>query len=460
MGMSAAGTLTSQTREALTRCLAEDPAPSILIALSGGMDSVVLLDVLRSLAGEMGLTLAAAHLNHGMRPEAEKDAAFVAGLCRTWGIPCRVGYRDVPALAREAGASPEEAARRARYDFLEEARQAMGCRWIALAHHRRDQAETMLLRLGRGTSGQGLGGMRPRQGRLIRPFLDIPWEALRDYAAECGLSWREDATNADCSIPRNALRHRVLPALEAVFPAAQAHMAQAARLLRQDEDCLHTMAEDLAAPLGRRADGRWMLDLEKLASAHPALQGRAILLALRQAGCTEKLGTSHVEAAQALLTAQTGAAIDLPGGWRLWKERRVLALGRAGEAPAPLPPTPFPKGGGVLRLAGWEIQVAPGSFADGGQPLDAERIPEDAVLRRRQPGDWMQPLGMAGRRKVKDILIDDHVPRSQRENLLFLAAGSRVLHILGTQRIDESVKVSDSTRESIVLWTKNIEVES
>lgn len=422
-----------------------------LIALSGGMDSVVLTHVLCRLRGEEGLVLSAAHMDHGIRREAEEDALFAAAFCREMDIPCTVGRRDVPALAAEWGMSPEEAARAARYAFLEEVRQQTETDAIVLAHHMRDQAETLLLRLARGSSAEGMGGMRPAAGRRMRPLLDVPWELLRDYAAENGLSWREDSTNADASIPRNAMRHRVIPAVEDVFPGAQAGMARTARLLQRDDDCLRQLAQPLLAHMRMLPGGGGILPAAPLADAHPALAGRAVLMALRACGCEAYLTETHVDAIMRLTHGRTGAGVDIPGGWRAERDSRHVAflpVGReeAGEE------IPFPRVNAEIALGKRRVSVCFGR-KDGlpGQVLDAACIPEDAVLRRRMPGDRMQPLGMTGTRKLKDILIDDKIPARERDGLVLLASGSRVLHILGTGRIDESVKVSRNTREYIAI---------
>ncbi|WP_302514140.1 tRNA lysidine(34) synthetase TilS, partial [uncultured Desulfovibrio sp.] len=180
-----------------------------LLAVSGGADSTALLCIMTLLAPRHGWLLHVATVDHQLRPESAGDAAFVAGLCRTWHIPCRILTADVSRLARQNGLGTEEAARRARYALLEQARRACGATAILLGHHRGDVAEDQMLRFLRGTGWPALGGMRAEDAErhLLRPLLCTESRVLKELLHHCGITWREDASNADIRYTRNRLRH-------------------------------------------------------------------------------------------------------------------------------------------------------------------------------------------------------------------------------------------------------------
>ena len=223
------------------------PRELVLCAVSGGRDSMVLLHLLHALSGERGFRLAAAHFNHRLRPTADRDEDFVRGWCLERHIPLETGSGDVRAFSREAGTSLEDAARQLRYRFLEEAADKLGAAYIATAHHREDNAETVLLHLLRGTGLRGLGGIPPIRGRVIRPLLEAGRAEINAYAREHGVPYMEDETNADPAYTRNRLRLEVLPLLEEIAPGCTERIAGTGALLREEEAYLQRAAERSAA---------------------------------------------------------------------------------------------------------------------------------------------------------------------------------------------------------------------
>jgi tRNA(Ile)-lysidine synthase len=228
------------------------PGGRVLVALSGGPDSVTLLHVLRELeaVGEFQVA-GVGHYNHQLRgAAADLDEQFCRELADTLGIPFEAGRGDVRAMARAARRSVEDAARIARYQFLDEAANRLRADVIAVGHSLDDQAETFLLRLLRGAGPRGLAGIRPRAGRVVRPLLDVRRADIRAHAAEHRLAFREDATNDDCSVPRNRVRHGLMPYLEREFsPGIVEVLAREAAIAREDEDRLQREAIDLAASI-------------------------------------------------------------------------------------------------------------------------------------------------------------------------------------------------------------------
>ena len=306
-----------------------DRGARVLVALSGGADSVALLDVLRDLEREGHIAIAGvAHFNHQLRGgAADADEAFCRALAAQVGVPVEVGSADVRALAREQGRSIEDAARAARYAFLDAAAERLRADVIAVAHTRDDQAETFLLRLVRGAGPRGLTGIHPRAGRVVRPLIDISRSELRAYAAERGLEFREDETNRDVAIPRNRVRHELIPYLEREFsPGIVDVLAREAAIARDDEDRLQIEAIDLARSVVLMGnDGTVEVDTAGLTSLHPAMAARVARIALGPLAKTRFVGFDHVEALLDFArTATNGAALSLPGQQAVRRGARIV----------------------------------------------------------------------------------------------------------------------------------------
>ncbi|TNC16944.1 tRNA lysidine(34) synthetase TilS [Georgenia sp. 311] len=309
-------------RVAVRAALADLPAGAlVLVACSGGADSLALAAATAFVAPRAGLRAGAVVVDHGLAPGSDDVAARAAATCAGLGLePVEVRAVDV---GTEGG--PEAAARTARYAALAEAADAHGAAAVLLGHTLDDQAETVLLGLGRGSGARSLAGMAPVTGRWRRPFLAL---RRRDTEACCtalGLEWVTDVTNAPDGpwrradggpLRRSAVRHDVMPALEAALgPGVAQALARTARLLREDDDYLTRAAADLAARAGLGEDGEVDLDVAELAAEHPALRGRVLHLAATAAGCPPgALAAVHVAALDALVTHYHGqGALDLPG---------------------------------------------------------------------------------------------------------------------------------------------------
>jgi tRNA(Ile)-lysidine synthase len=290
---------------------------TLLVGLSGGADSVALLDALASLRRRRGFRVVAAHLDHGLRPGSAQDAAFCAELCRTLDVPLRVGAADVRArVARERGGL-EQAARRERYAFLRAVRDEEGAAAIAVAHTRDDQAETLLLRLLRGAGATGLAGMSPRSGDVVRPLLAVSRQEVLAHLRERGLAWREDPSNADTAHRRNRVRHELLPYLEERFnPGIRAALARTASVLADEAAHLRAEAETLLAGIVRQEGGTMLLRRGPLAEAPPAVARAAIRQSLLRAGGLAHVGALHVDRILQLARAKapSGRRLPLPGG--------------------------------------------------------------------------------------------------------------------------------------------------
>ena len=462
----------------------------VLVALSGGADSVALLLILRELERDGAVVVAgAAHLNHLLRgADADADEAFCAALAARFDVPFLAGRVDVAALARAGKRSLEDAARTARYAFLERAADTLDADAIAVAHTKDDQAETFLLRLLRGAGARGLAAIHPRAGRVIRPLIDLERAALREYLAAGGQAFREDATNADVSIPRNRVRHELIPLLESRFsPAVVDVLAREAALARDDEDFLQGEAIKLADRIvltGRTPGPADIhLDIAGLLRAPRALASRVVLGALQRQAGSRPIHFDHVERVFALAAAGGGGAISLPGqdavrsgAVIVLRRRRSVPLRgrlahRSGEAakgntfafslsiPGEVALDPQKLTVSAERLPGTDAaQARPMKWAARGTEVGvaaaALRLP--LAVRSRRPGDRFRPLGAPGARKLQDFFVDRKVPRGERDTVpLVVDASDRIVWVVG-QTVAEDFRVTDPSRGVILLKVRHL----
>jgi tRNA(Ile)-lysidine synthase len=307
---------------------------TLVVALSGGPDSVALLDALSLLQRSRGFRIVAAHLDHGLRAGSAEDAAFCASLCETLSVPLRSGQADVRSRAAREGGGLEQAARHERYAFLRRVREEENASAIAVAHTRDDQAETLLLRLLRGAGTTGMGAMRPRAGDLVRPLLAVSREQVLLHLRERGLAFREDPSNQDPGHLRNRVRHELLPYLEARFnPRVREALARSAALLADEAAHLRAEADELLRRIAREEEGVLVLRRGPLAEAPAALARATLRQALARAGGLRQLGAGHVEKLLQLVRspAPSGRRLPLPGGREARFSRAELRIG-GGEA--------------------------------------------------------------------------------------------------------------------------------
>lgn len=358
------------------------PGDRIVVGLSGGADSVCLLLILQVISGKMPLSLCAVHVEHGIRgQEALEDTAFCRQLCETRGIPFREVHCDVPGMARREGLSLEEAGRKARYETFARVREEWGGTKIAVAHHREDQAETLLLHLFRGTHLAGMQGMRPRQGVIIRPLLDVSRKEIEAWLCAQGVFWRTDSTNLTDDYARNRVRHRILPEARQINAAATAHLAEACDAIGEVMDYMEAEAERLYRlcrikrpmdaqtdrivadkfqelerttddEMSKQEDGKQSLtgvdcrttqkeiennqlesqegvtlNVNILAAAPPVLARFVLKKAYTDCcGQCKDVGAVHYVALMGLLAGETGKQLDLPHGVRAEKNYDRLTL--------------------------------------------------------------------------------------------------------------------------------------
>lgn len=466
----------------------------VLAACSGGIDSLALLDILDVLKDRLGIQVVAAHFEHGIRGQASlEDADFVREFCRRRGIDCHVDFASVPEEAARSGESLETAARRLRYDFLRRTaarlvRQEVATHVvIATAHHRDDQAETVLMHLIRGTGVRGLGGIRAGQGDLIRPLLFAGKKELAAYCQLRQLCPRHDATNDEADCFRNRLRLKLLPLLvEEYNPAIGDALCQLADLAQADEDYLQHSMESCWQELARERAQGFDLDLEGFLRQPLAMQRRLVQQAAWQASGSQLSYVQVQSVLQLAKNGRTGAELQLSFGLRagisydfLYIIKKTIpfsenngkmdSVGEFEKIPLQVPGiTRLPDGSSIVaELAASAAQLnrlCRSAGADEGRGIgrwvvygDWNKCNQPLTVRHRRKGDRVN-VG-SGHKKLKDFLIDSRIPRLQRDRLWLVTCGSgeeeRILWIPGVRRFDEAA--SDEQTKNFFIFHMNNE---
>lgn len=444
----------------------------VVLGVSGGVDSLALLQVLAALRGELELELHAVYVDHGLRPaEARAEADLVAVRAEALGVGFRTGSIPVRERARETGQSLEAAGRELRYAFLRQVAEELGGAVIAVAHQADDQAEEVLLRLIRGSGRAGLAGMsRVNAAGVIRPFLGFAKDDLAGYLQDRGVACLEDSSNSDLRFRRNRVRLELLPLLEKRFnPAVRESLWRTAEILGAEEELLAGLARraydrvlgersgpgDTEAALGLRLESG-VLRREPL-----ALQRRVLELALVELGAPVSFqGLADLLA----LSGSATGELHLPGGLRVVHEGgrlsfsypagRVASRGRlAADEAEPFELLlsgpgvwPLPALGTSIQLERLEHPPSPAELRAGRiDYLDAAAVSWPLVARSFRPGDRFWPLGGPGRRKVADFLSDRKVPRRARKQVVVLESSGQICALLGL-RIDQRCRLTASTK--------------
>ena len=414
------------------------------VAVSGGMDSMVLLHVLRSLGHQCHVV----HVDHGLRgAESDADRRFVEEHCRTLGIQIHVERVDVAVRAAERGLSTQMAARELRYEVFHRLLLGDGPHKLALAHHVDDAVETLLMNLMRGTGIAGWRGIAPVSGPFVRPLLTVRRSAIAGYAAEKGITFREDSSNTDPHYLRNRVRHELLPLMEALRPGSRGVLAREVEQFRElvtvvERSFGHALgsldtglAATCAVPFDLiNASGAPILFLQWLLAGkgfHPHL-----VVALHDAAGSSNTGARFLSDTHVVTVERVGLHIA-PRTDQRWPEARIgadLAIGpEAGLV--------------VIGCAPHEVEYGEGT---GTAWLDRDRLEFPLLLRQWQPGDRMRPIGLGGSKLISDILTDAKVPSATREHHRVLVSGGTIVWLLG-HRVADGFTVTASTRHVVKL---------
>lgn len=471
----------------------------LVVAVSGGQDSVCLLDVLRRLRAELQLDLQVAHLNHMFRGrQSEVEAEYVRDLARQWGLPATVAAIDVPAFRARHRLSKQEAARYARYRFLAAVAGQVGARQVAVGHTADDAVETLLMNLLRGSGLAGLRGILPSremnpgqlgprleshdwrtgelplpQGplpRVVRPILELFRTETEGYCQARGLAFRRDPSNLDMAYRRNWIRAELLPVLEQHVPGAKERLRNAADLLADEYSVVTRVVEERWSELARVGAGRVEFGLEPWSRLETALQRHLLRRAMETlAGSLEGFSRLHVDAAEAIVRrGRVGAHLELPREVRLekgytsfWLSGPLAPPPRGVAVPEKPVPLPVP---GVVALPGATLEASlleeyRNEYCSSSRweaCLDATRVGPLLWVRRRRAGDRFIPLGMDQPKKLQDFMVDEKIPREQRDRIPLVATPDQIVWVAG-YRMDDRFKVTPDTRRILRLQFQQIE---
>lgn len=447
--------IAERVRETVSRYRMFRNGESVLVAVSGGPDSVALLDVLSRLAVDWGLSLTVAHLNHMFRgAEADEDVLFVRNLAARYGLPCVAESIDVPAYRQEHGLSAQVAAREIRYRFLDETARAVDATAVALGHNADDQCETILLNFLRGTGLAGLGGIPPVRGIYVRPLIGV-WRAeIEAYCRLRNLVYRQDSSNLEAIYTRNRIRHHLIPLLERDYnPGLRTALLRLGEIARAENGYLDGEA-GRALNLARQSvsdEGGLSLDLDRLRELDPVICRRVLKQAWQEAAGGAQTDYKHIEDLFDLVHSPVGGRlVELPGGLTAERVRRCLVIGRAAGMPSSAPyavPLEVP---GETRVPGqdWSVRAV---LWDGEIDLDTVRRGQDRSrvyldydcltmplqLRNRRPGDVFSPFGLDGTVKLKKYFSDLGLPRAERDDQpLVVDARGRIVWVVGVRPAD------------------------
>ena len=462
--MTAASDLQTRITAAIRTQQLFRPGDTLIIGLSGGADSTALLDLLSTLPA-FPLRLIAAHLNHCLRgADSDADEQFCRELAAHHGIPFESRRVDVKTMARADSLNLEDAGRRARIVFFDELVTTRQARAVVLAHHTDDQAETVLMRLLRGSGMSGLAGMPWRNDRgYVRPMLEITRSEIEAYLSERHLEWREDSSNRDISFLRNRIRHELLPLLEQYNPSVRTCLTITAGILSAEDALLDDQTVQAAGQVCRFPDGTASCDISRLDALPLALQRRLIRLMLsRLAGNLEHITHRHLENILQMATAaRPNLRISLPQGLVAVKEYGTLIITsrdkpafESSEISIPGPGSYRLPDGSLLRI---ELSPAPVDPCGAATTacFDADRALFPWQVRTFRPGDRIQPLGMSGSKKVKDIFIDAKIPAARRTRTPLVFCGSELIWIVGLRTSRLSKIDSSTSRIIIAVLTEN-----
>jgi tRNA(Ile)-lysidine synthase len=455
--------LMERVKETIDRYVMFKEGERVLVAVSGGVDSLVLLDLLHRLSPDYSLELVVAHLDHGLRgEESREDARFVAELARRKGLRAVSERVDLRAHSAKERLGLEETGRLLRHRFLFTSAERVGATKIALGHTENDRAETILFNLIRGAGPTGLVGIRPVSLPIVRPLIEVAREEIIAYARSRDLSWREDHTNQDVSFSRNRIRHRILPLLREMNPRILEALKRTADLLAEEELALN----DLLTPLWEgviipQPDGRIVLRRERLSRFSKGVQALLLRRGLARArGDLQGIEKVHIDALLSLISSSRAhGELDLPGlVARVQGDELVLGDKERDEplsfeTPIELGRTRIPPLGITLHLSLEEWNGAGESLVEESSDVevaDADRVHFPLYLRGRRPGDRFAPLGLGGEKKLKDFLIDERVPFYERDRVPLLCDQKRIIWVVGL-RLSDAVRVTSETKKVLTM---------
>jgi tRNA(Ile)-lysidine synthase len=442
----------------------------LVVAVSGGADSVCLLHVLARHQDGLDVELHAAHLNHQLRgAESDADASYVSDLARKVGMPATIERRDVAAYHDRKGGSLEEAAREVRYGFLAEVAGTVNATKVVTGHTCDDHIETILLHLLRGAGTAGLGGLQSRSvlpyGEngspldVIRPLLEVTRQETMAYCRRHRLAPRSDSSNESFSFLRNRIRLELLPVLRSYNPGIDRALVRLADIAGDDISFIEEQASLVWPDLARKDSDALYLNISKMLALPRAIQRQVFRKAVRQLrGNLKDVEADHVEAMIESLSKPAGKKFYLPDGLTVSTEYGRLVLTPTRASVCPLPPLQdaatinVP---GETDLRGWRVRADVAQESCGNDngftaSFDLDKVGKKLIVRRRRPGDRFQPLGMNQTKKLQDFMVDAKIPRTWRDRVPLVSSARQILWVVGW-RMDDRVKVTEKTKKILHL---------
>ena len=433
-----------------------NPKDVVVVAVSGGPDSITLVDLLHQLSTSWQLTLHVAHLNHQLRPNASIDAEFVQETAQKLGHTFHLHTEDVAQRAKTTKQSLEEAARNARREFLKKVQRQTGAHRIALGHTKSDQAETVLIRLIRGAGLTGLGGIRPLSNDCwIRPLLSVARSEIEMYIINRNIEVRYDETNTDPKFLRNRIRIDLLPHLQKAYnDQIEDALARVANVLQHDDEQLEIIAEQaLSEILLYRASRKIILDVTRYFGYHISLRRRLIRMALFALQADPQATQFRAIERILRISAKAGGRIQIAPEISVHHTNEKLILAR----PASFSPYRVHPGKDIVltelnsRLHTHILTRHDATFERVHQTdsstayFDLDHLPSQTLyVRPYQPGDWFYPFGMRGKKKVSRLLSDAKIPRILRDEIPLLVSGETILWVVGQRRAQIAPISSDT----------------
>ena len=455
-------------RETIARYGMFVPGDAVLIAVSGGPDSVTLAHILNTIAGDYSLHLAVAHLNHCLREgESDRDAEFVAALARKFDLPLYLEKKDVRGFQRCRRLSPEEAARQVRYEFYDAVASKDGFNKIAMGHHSDDNAELVLMNLLRGSGPLGLSGIAPVRGnKIVRPLIRLKRSEILDYISEKKIAFVTDTSNTDPAYRRNKIRHHLIPELKKSYnPEIVDSLNRLGEILRAEDEWMGEALEPFFNEcILKKTSHRISLAIPEVNGMDLAAGRRIIRKAIFSVKQDlRRITLFHVDAVLELAKkGQACRSLDLPGGVRVVKDVAALTIKKedqesqaavieyrytiAGEGT-----TSIKEANAAIKLVEIGTDKVP-AFKESGKPrafFDRDCLQFPLVVRNFRPGDRFSPLGMEGTQKLKKYFSNNKIPARQRKKCPLLLSKDKIIWIAG-HRIDNHVKIGPQTRRVLM----------
>jgi tRNA(Ile)-lysidine synthase len=465
------GDLVERVGAALERTCGVGRDDRVLVAVSGGPDSIFLLHVLLTLARERCRKgeLFAANLDHGIRGEESRlDSAFVAKTCNDWDVPLVTESADVEDV-RENGESLEQAARRVRYEFLESTACMFEADYVTTGHTMDDQAETLLLRIERGTGIEGARGIMARRPIspgsnvfLARPILEVKRSEIMDYLRRNRILWRDDSSNEDTRYARNRIRAWLSELPEDLYSRLRAVICSLAGSASRDWPAVRDAALRVLEGASTRTQSGVDISISRLDIEPKALSTYVVREMIRMAaGDLRRITSVHAREVERLISGPSVGRADLPGGSSVVREYDTLRIGAVPEEPPtqieldlPVPGEVSLPCGSVVGAEIVEENIEEGMRESAGDPLveyaDAGQLSGGLTVRFRNPGDRFRPLGAPGEKCIKAFFIDSKIPRSERDRVPIVVSGDRIVWVAG-HRLDERFRIGPASSKAVRL---------